>query len=84
MILINIVWLYYETQKGNSVTKITYRNAGQTRTLTNVVTVVTSWAMSAGDRNRITAVAVFTSGTRLTPIAVCPRTTGLALGTTSA
>ena len=71
-------------KKSILVTNETYRNAGQTRTLTNVVTVVTGWAMSAGDRNRITAVAVFTFGTRLAPIAVCPRTTGLAFGTASA
>ena len=42
----------------------TYRNAGQTRTLADVVAVVPGWAISAGDRNRVTAVAVFTFGTR--------------------
>ena len=59
--------LLRKTQKVNvdtSVANKTYRNAGQTRTLTDVVAVVPGWAISAGDRNRVTAVAVFTFGTR--------------------
>ena len=50
-----------ETNVETGVANKTYRNAGQTRTLADVVAVVPGWAMSAGDRNRIAAVAVLAS-----------------------
>ena len=71
------------TKQPMLTTNITYRNTGQTRTLTDVIAVVPGWAISARSSYWIRTVTVLTWITTLTPNTVRPSSTWLALGTTS-
>ena len=70
-----------KVQSNQFVARKTYRNAGQTRTLTHVVVVVTGRAIATRRGNWISTITVLTFHAVLAPVTVPSSTTPFAFRT---